>query len=428
MKRAVIYARFSSSAQREESIDTQIRECTAYANSHDMIVVGTYEDRAKSGRTSNRPGFQRMIRDSEKKTFDAVILYTIDRFARNRLDAATYRAKLKANGVTLYYAKQNMGEGVESILLESVMEGYAEYYSASLSRSVKAGMEENALHAKSNGATAPLGYKVGKDRTYEVDPVEAEIVKLIFQLYANGYSAEGVARVLNERGYRTRAGRMFSRRSFTKILKNEKYTGVYIYDGHRIDGGMPAIVPQDLFDKVQSRRREVHLVKARYKAKEIYLLTPKLFCAHCGQPMYGESGTGKSGQVYTYYKCKTRKNGGECSKRNERKADLENFVVDLVVQNIFTDEMIEHIADRTIALIDKGIQEDPEIIATKSRIEELRRFISNGWRAVDAGLDSTGYINHIHENEAELGHLEAHLRQLTLAHPPLTKEMIIYAI
>ena len=426
MKRAVIYARFSSSAQREESIDTQIRECTAFARSHDMLVVGTYEDRAKSGRTSNRPGFQKMIRDSEKKIFDAVILYTIDRFARNRFDAATYRAKLKANGVTLYYAKQNLGDGAESILLESLMEGYAEYYSASLSRSVKAGMEENAIHGKSNGAYAPLGYKVGKDRMYEIEPVEAEIVKLIFQMYANGYSAASVARNLNERGYRTRAGKLFSRRSFTKILKNEKYTGVYIFDDHRIDGGMPRIISKELFDKVQARRKEVHKVKARYKAKEIYFLTPTLYCGHCGEPMYGESGTGKSGQVYTYYKCKTRKNGGDCKKRNEKKAQLEDFVIDMVVQHIFTDEMIEHIADRTVSLIEKNIREDPEIIAVEKRIRELKTFIDNGWRAVDNGLNSAGYINHIHENEAELGHLEHELTRLKLAHPPLTKEMIIY--
>ena len=143
--KAVIYARYSSDNQREESIEGQLRECNEYATYNDIQVVGTYIDRALTAKTDNRPQFQQMIKDSYRMGFELIIVWKLDRFARNRFDSAHYKALLKKNGVKVISATETISEGAEGILLESMLEGYAEYYSAELAVKVKRGMKENAL-------------------------------------------------------------------------------------------------------------------------------------------------------------------------------------------------------------------------------------------------------------------------------------------
>ena len=155
--RAVIYARYSSSSQREESIEGQIRDCTAYAERNGYTVIGTYADRALSGTTDNRPEFQRMIKDSKRKQFDLVIVWKLDRFARNRYDSAFYIATLKKNNVKVVSATKNIAKGADGILLEAILEGFAEYYSVELAEKIKQGLTENALKLRSNGVRAPIG-------------------------------------------------------------------------------------------------------------------------------------------------------------------------------------------------------------------------------------------------------------------------------
>ena len=143
--RVTIYARYSSDDQREESIEGQLRECKEYAERQNMVVISTYVDRAVSARTDNRLEFQKMINDSAQKQFDVVLVWKLDRFARNRTDSAMYRAILKRNGVNVVSAKENISEGSEGIILESLLEGISEYYSAELSVKVRRGQTENAL-------------------------------------------------------------------------------------------------------------------------------------------------------------------------------------------------------------------------------------------------------------------------------------------
>ena len=158
--KAVIYARFSSEKQNEASIEGQLRECMDYANFNSIDVIGNYIDRAQSAKTDHRPEFQKMIKDSYKHAFDCIIVWKLDRFARNRYDSAYYKNVLKKNGVRVISAKESISQGADGILLESILEGYAEYYSAELSEKVKRGMTENALKAKSNGVRPPFGYYV----------------------------------------------------------------------------------------------------------------------------------------------------------------------------------------------------------------------------------------------------------------------------
>ena len=122
--KAVIYARYSSDNQREESIEGQLRECMEFAEKSGITVIGNYIDRALSAKTDNRPEFQKMIKDSYRKVFDSVIVWKVDRFARNRYDSAYYKNILKKNGVKVISAKEHIGEGSEGIILEAMLEGF----------------------------------------------------------------------------------------------------------------------------------------------------------------------------------------------------------------------------------------------------------------------------------------------------------------
>ena len=426
MINAVIYARFSSSAQREESIDTQIRECMMYAKKHDMVVVRTYQDKAKSGRTANRPSFQRMVRDSENGTFNAVILYTLDRFARNRFDAAYYKAKLKENGVKVYYAKQDLGDGPESILLESLMEGYAEYYSASLSRAVKAGQDENAIHCRHAGGILPYGFSLDDNQKYIVNEEEAPIVRQIFKQYAEGMSKKEICGYYNARGI-THRGNKFNASFLDRFLRNERYIGIDKFSSHKTEGGVPALIDEGLWNRVQLRVKESAKVRARYKAKEIYLLTPKVYCGCCGANMYGESGTSRNGTVHTYYKCVSKKkHKKECSKRNERKEAIESRVISMIEENILTDECIAYIAKQCVKQMNRDIERDPEYASAKLRLAELDKALSNGWKAVENGYNSVAYFERLNGMEEEKKNLQKQIALLQADYVPIEEEDIVY--
>lgn len=168
--KAVIYARYSSDNQREESIEGQLRECTAYCDKNDITVLRTYIDRAMSAKTDHRPDFQRMIKDSAKGLFDAIIVWKLDRFARNRYDSAHYKAQLRKYGVKVLSATENISDGPEGIILESMLEGMAEYYSAELAEKVIRGHTENALKCKYNGGPQPLAMLSTRTSTISLTP------------------------------------------------------------------------------------------------------------------------------------------------------------------------------------------------------------------------------------------------------------------
>ena len=302
----VIYARYSSSGQRDESIEGQLRDCHAFAERYNIRIIEEYCDRAMTGTSDRRPEFQRMIRDSSKGQFNVVITWKNDRFARSRYDSAVYKAKLKQNGVRLLYAKESIPDGPEGIVLESVMEGFAEYYSANLSQNVKRGNYDSALKRQTLGQTV-FGLRKGVDKRFEIDPATGPVVQRIFKEYAAGQSAVSIYTALNEEGFRTLRGNPFNKNSIRKILQNEKYVGVYEYADIRDEHGIPAIVSRETFDRVQIMLEKHHRSPAAKKDAGGFLLTTKLFCGLCGEPMTGDCGTGKSGTVYSYYICNGRR-------------------------------------------------------------------------------------------------------------------------
>ena len=214
----VIYARFSSHSQTEQSIEGQLKVCYEYAESHNYTIVGEYIDRAQSGKFDNRADFQRMIADSDKHTFEGVLVYQLDRFARNRYDSAIYKAKLKKNGVRVMSAKENITDDASGILIEGVLESMAEYYSVELAQKINRGMAINAEKCLSNGSNPGLGYKVNKDRTFSVDEEEAAIVREIYERYASGETKADIVKDLQRRKVKTSIGNEFTMSSASMAL------------------------------------------------------------------------------------------------------------------------------------------------------------------------------------------------------------------
>lgn len=136
----VIYARYSSDNQRDESIEGQLRECMAFAEKNDITILNTYIDRAFSAKTDNRPEFQHMIADSKKKMFDVVLVWKYDRFARNRLDSLLYKQLLQRNNIKLVSVTEPIMNSSVGIIVESMIDSYNEYYSAELAEKVTRGM------------------------------------------------------------------------------------------------------------------------------------------------------------------------------------------------------------------------------------------------------------------------------------------------
>lgn len=426
MIKAVIYARYSSHNQREESIEGQVRECQDFAARNDMTIIGEYVDRAISGKTDNRADFQRMIKDSEKGHFQAVIVYAIDRFARNRYDSANYKMRLRKNGVKVYYAKQSIPDTPEGIILESVMEGYAEYYSENLSIHIKRGLHENALQCKVTGGTTPLGYRIGANKTYEIDPANAKIVQEIFQMYANGSSATQIINHCNRCGYRTARGASFNKNSLRTMLMNDKYIGVYRYGDIEIEDGVPAIISKELFEKVQAMFHHNHAARAKSKANADYLLTSKLFCGHCGSNMVGESGTARNGDTYYYYKCANRKRNHSCTKHTEKKDWIEEVVVRHTVATVLNDDNIEAIASQMIAVMEKEFAESSILPSLEQAAKDIDKRIKNMLDLMEQGIVTPSTKERLLDLESQKNDLANRIVREGTKKPYFSKERIIH--
>jgi len=225
----VIYARFSCHNQNEQSIEGQLKVCYEFAERNGYKIIGEYIDRVLSGTSDARPEFQRMIADSSKRQFQAVLIHQLDRFARNRYDSATYKAKLKKNGVKVLSAKENITDDASGVLMEAVLEGMAEYYSVELAQKIKRGMEINADKCLFNGSGVSLGYSIDENKHYVINESEAVVVRRIYDMYINGSTVTEIIRYLNENQIKTRLGIPFNKNSLNVLLKNRRYLGIYIY-------------------------------------------------------------------------------------------------------------------------------------------------------------------------------------------------------
>ena len=420
---AVIYARYSSDNQREESIEGQIRECTAYAEKNGITVVKHYIDRAFSAKTDNRPEFQQMIKDSGKKLFDVVLVWKFDRFARNRFDSANYKMILKKNGVHLISVMEPIAEGSQGILVETLLEGMAEYYSAELSEKVIRGQTENALKGKCTGGTGTIGYKIDDDKFYHLDPLTAPLVLEAFQRYDNGDKMVEIVNFLNDKGVRNMLGGKMTHSSVNTMLKNRRYIGELSFRDIVVPDAIPVVVPKDLFDRVQKRLDKNKRAPACGKADEEYLLTTKLFCGKCGTLMGGESGTSHMGNTYYYYKCGNAKRHGKahCDLKAIRKEPLERFVVDTAIKVIFSDEIIERLID---LVMEAQQQENTRLPVLKEQLRDTEKRLANLLEAIEQGILTSTTKQRLDELEARKEALNTSILEEELKKPVLTREWI----
>ncbi|MBQ6148970.1 MAG: recombinase family protein [Oscillospiraceae bacterium] len=421
--KAVIYARYSSDNQREESIEGQIRECSDFANKNGMTVVHTYIDRAYSAKTDNRPSFQEMIRDSNRKGFDVVIVWKLDRFSRNRYDSARYKAVLKRNGVKLISATEKISEGSEGIILEAVLEGFAEYYSADLSEKVTRGMTENVLKGKFNGGNLTLGYSLDSEHNIVIDETIAPFIRKAFKMYANGSKTKDIIDYLNSYGLTNGRGKPMNYDSVRRILRNRRYIGEYTLN--EVIGTIPAIISKDLFYQVQTLLTKNQHAQARGKAVEEYLLTTKLFCGHCGAMMRGESGTSSTGTIYRYYKCASVKDRKQnCPQTPIPKEYIEDLVIRHLVELLSDDATIEAIANAVFAY--QETHQNHELVLLESQQKDVSFRLSNMLANLELGINSPSVLARIQELEDSKTKIEAQIEKEKQDNPSLSKEQVLY--
>lgn len=413
---AVIYARYSSHSQTEQSIEGQLRDCYEYAKRYDINVVGEYIDRATSGTTDDRPDFQRMIADAPKKQFDRIIVWKLDRFARNRYDSALYKHKLKQYGIRVISAMENVGEGDESILLEALLEASAEYYSLDLKKKIKRGQRESIAKGKYCGGPIPYGYKLS-DGKLLVDEKNAPVIRYLFEQYASGVPMKEIIDELTRRGVRGSRGGALTYNTFSRALTNTTYIGQYKYNGEVVPGLAEQMIDKELFDKVQVVVKANAHAPAANKAEVEYLLQGKAFCGNCGAHMVGECGRGNNGSVYYYYSCANRKKRHSCRKKNEKKDFIEWYVVEQTLQYVLTPPRIKQIAKAVVAEYDKEFA-GSKIDECEKSIRQLDHELN---KLVDALVEAPKVAHkRIYERmeslEAQKAAMESDLVKLRIAH------------
>lgn len=421
---AVIYARYSSSAQNDASIEQQIAECTEYARQNNLRIVNTFEDRAKSGRSDSRPGFQRMIRSAERHEFQVLLAYKSNRIARNMLNALAYEDRLAKAGVRVVYCKENFGDNAAGRLALRMMMSVNEFYSDNMAEDIRRGMYDSASQGKVVG-TIPYGYRKDENGKYAIDESAAAIVREIFRRVGNDEAYADIAADLNARGILTKQKKPWGKNSFHSILANERYTGVYIYGDLRIEGGMPAIIGRELFLTVQKKLGVLKKVRGRHRDNGDYLLTGKLFCGHCLAAMVGCSGTGRLGGLHYYYACQTKRTKKKCDKKNVRKEWIEEEVTRAAITTVLTDTMIEWIADKTMEMV-KAQKEASQLHYYEERLAETKKSIANLVRAIEMGIITTSTKERLQELEEEESFVSDQIAIEKLGLAQIEREQVVY--
>lgn len=429
-KIAVVYARYSSHNQTEQSIEGQLDAAHKYAAKKGYTIIKEYADRAKTGRNDNREAFQQMLKDSNKKKFDVIIVWKVDRFGRNRQEINLNKAYCHKNGVRIEYVAEVIPDTDEGVILESVLEGFAEYYSRQLSTNVRRGQLESAKKCKSIGGCRLLGYQIDKDKHFVIDEDEAATVRTVYNMYANGVSMFDIIRHLNAMGLRTARGKPFTKNSITGMLKNERYRGIYIFKDMRVEGGIPRIIDDDTFNKVQDMLKINKRAPSSKWDIADYLLSEKLFCGDCGAPMVGESGTSHNGTKHCYYACVNKRKRRTCNMPSLKKDTIEDAVINATLQLLADDELMEYIIEQTWQYYKAQDEKHDELDALRKELKEATKASDNLLKAVEQGMPFTDAVKErLTELDTQIKELQGAIaeRELVTEHN-LTRDHIAFAL
>lgn len=430
VKRAVTYCRYSSDHQRSESIEAQRRAIEEYADLEKIEIVREYVDEALSARTDDRPAFLDMI-NTIGSDIDYVIVHKLDRFSRDRYQSAFYRDKLKKKGIKLVSVLENFDNSPESVILESVIEGMNEYYSLNLAREVNKGKMENALSCRHNGGQPPLGYSIDENLKYVIDEREAIAVRQIFKMYASGKSYGDIINWLKLNNIRTKRGNHYKKNGLYSILKNEKYIGVFTYskrlrvgnkyrndkenpDVVRIENGIPRIIEQSVWNRVQNRMNHNRRMRASNKTDNFYLLSGKVY-HECRKPMSGSYKYNKRKEKVLYYVCYDR----DCSyyPKSVQALPIENQVINAIHHYIFEKDRLGMV-DKIVENQEKNI----DLAPYENRLKELIKQENNITNAILNGIINDSIKEQNEAIQSERRSLEVQIAQAKK--PKVSREII----
>lgn len=364
---AVIYARYSSTAQRDVSMDIQLEDCRNYCEQQGLTVVKEYVDRALTGTDDNRPNFQRMIEDSSTGLYERIVVYRFNSFFRQREKSVLYKGMLKRKGIRVLSVHEYIADDPSGVIVESFFEAMDEFYSLELSQKIKKGMDKNGEQCLCTGGNIALGFKVNQFRQFEVDPNTAPIVETVFEMYANGKTVTEITRHLNSLGYKTSRGVPFNENSLHTMLKNS---------------------------------------------------------GRCKEMMTGSSATGKQGKIYNYYICNGRK-AKRCEKDMVKKDYIENLVL-AQCRKLLSAPNIEKIS-KEVSAICQAERDTSNLRYLEKRLAESERRRENALNAV-LETDMPRLRENIYEKiaqlEAEQENIREEISKETMPFPSLTAPKI----
>ena len=422
---AVAYARYSDIGQREVSIEQQLQDIRAFAAREGYTIIHEYVDKARSGykRTASRVAFNDMLNAAETGAFGIVITWKVDRFGRNREESAIYKGRLRRFGIRVLYAMEPIPEGAVGTLLEGMLEATAEWYSRNLSENVSRGMYDNAHKCLHNGVRI-YGYSHGADGHFAVNPAEASIVRNIYDLRESGHIPSQIVDLLNGQGLTTSTGRAFVLKDVLRILRDERYTGMYQWSNIRVPGGMPVIIQPAQYERVNILMENQ---KKRVQPTGVdFALTGKLYCGLCGHSMVGDSGKSHTGSSYYYYSCVSRKNRKACPKRSIRKDVIEEQVLNFLFDQLMQGSFVDRIADAVLAA---QAEEGKTSIASGLEADrrEVARKINNINNAIAEGIFTSSTKEKLIQLEADLAKLDEAIANIEFSRSQLiSREHVIF--
>ena len=419
----VIYARYSEGPeQTDQSIEGQVADCKAYAEAEGIQIIEVYADRHISGKSlEGRDEFQRMMYDAEHHRFDCVIVWKIDRFGRNRQDIAVCKMKLKRAGVQLRYAKESIPEGPEGIILESVLEGLAEYYSADLRQKVSRGIRESAKKGKYCGASLPIGYDTDADRHVIVNKKEAEAVLKAFEMHIEGATTADIIDMFRRRSISSKRGGKITPAVIYRMLRNDRYIGHWELAGVPMD--IPGIVPEEIFYEAQ-KHFKTSRNNAANTAKTDFLLSCKCYCGYCHKLLRGSTATGKLGKKYHYYECGGKKTGKACKFKAVSRDLLDDVIVKATREEMLVPEVIDEVVAKVME-IQQQDQENDRVNALQRHLKDLEKRQDKLLKALElAGGDLEIVTSRLVEISAEIKEIKKEIAVESVKRPLLSENVI----
>lgn len=406
MKTAVIYARYSSDRQTEQSIEGQVRVCKEYAKQNNILIIDQYIDRAMTGTNDNRAAFQKMLKDSYKRQWNYILVYKLDRFSRNKYESTIHKKTLRDNGVTILSAMENLSDSPEGRMMETILEGFNQYFSEELTQKVNRGLRESWSKGQATGGVIVFGYDV-VNKKYVPNAVESEIVLEMFSKYAHGYTAREIAEDITKRGFRRKNGKYVDHKFVYTVLHNSKYTGKVTHQGVVYDNIFPRLISDELWNQVLDINEQNKVIPTIKKDKFEYLLTGKLVCGCCNHKMSGESGTSRNMQKHYYYLCLSRRlKRAICDKHVIKKDVLEDLVINTTTAILNNPENINLLAEQISNRIKKLNEDNPTLKLLLKQQANAKKASGNLIKAIEQGIITEQTKTRLAELEQEITALD----------------------